>query len=255
MKKEFFNGVSKGIPIFVGYFSAAVTFGILAVSCNLTFAEAVLFSGMNFTGAAQFMALNLIKADASMIEIIISFSLVNLRYFLMSASLQERLAYTKKWQKPLTAFGITDETFSVSYAMGEHISPAFFAGIVIISWLGWVGGTTAGFIGGEFLPAALQAAMGVALYALFAAVLAPDFKKGPEAIVVAGSAGIINLLSTKVFHIAEGWSFVIAMLIGALVGVIAFPDKDEESQTDFDKENSAPQALTETSNKCEEAVK
>ena len=102
-RSPFFNdsaeGVKSAVPIFLGYFTTSVAFGLLAVSAGLTPFEAVFFSMSNLTGAAQFMAINLISAGAAAGEIIVSVVLLNLRYFIMSASLARKLGFKKAYRK------------------------------------------------------------------------------------------------------------------------------------------------------------
>lgn len=220
----FREGLAAATPIFIGYFSASIAFGLLARNAGMLFIDTLGFSVICFTGSAQFLAVNLIAAGASAGELIISFAMLNLRYFLMSASLTQKWDFPNKGHRFLLAFGITDENFAVSSARKGKIKPAFQLGVEFLPWSGWIAGTITGYIAGSLLPPSLQAAMEGALYALFAALLVPEIKKGFRYLLVAGIAGVINSILIMVLGMSAGWSFVIAMLCAAVCGMFILPD-------------------------------
>jgi 4-azaleucine resistance transporter AzlC len=229
---DFISGAQSAIPIFIGYFTTSVAFGILALSAGLTPLEAVLFSMTNLTGAAQFMAINLIASGAVMGEIVVSVLLMNLRYFIMSASLARKLGLKNNIDKALISFGVTDEIFSVASLKQGEVSNSFMYGLQLVSWSGWAAGTFAGVTAGAFLPRTLQDAMSGALFALFAALLIPEIKKGYRALALSVSAGLLNTILYYVWHISAGWSIVISMLaVTALAAALFKDDEDISEQT------------------------
>lgn len=226
-RRDAAGGVKSAIPIFLGYFTTSVAFGLLAVSAGLSPLQAVLFSMTNLTGAAQFMAINLMSAGAAAGEIIVSVALLNLRYFIMSASLARKLGFKKLPQKLLTAFGVTDEVFSVASLKPGSASAGFMLGLESFSWLGWASGTIAGVTAGSFLPSTLQDAMSGALFALFAALLVPEIKKSYRPAVLAASAAGLNTLLYYKWNISAGWSIVISMILITAAGAAVFTDSAE----------------------------
>lgn len=226
-KNEFSEGFIRGLPIMIGYFSASIAFGLLCRSADLPLPLALAFSMTNFAGASQFMALNLYTAGIIVPEIIVAVFLINLRYFLMSASLFPRLKFRKKWHFPLCAFGATDENFTTAYFRKGDVPSTFMMGLTLSSWSGWVGGTMTGYIAGVYLPGALQDAAGIALFALFAALLVPEVKKGVSALFIALIAGSINSLLTGVMDISAGWAFAVSMLVTAFGAAFILPPKTE----------------------------
>jgi len=225
---DFVSGAGSAVPIFIGYFTTSVAFGILALSAGLTPLQAVIFSMTNLTGAAQFMAINLIGSGAVMGEIVVSVLLMNLRYFIMSASLARKLGLNNNIDKAVISFAVTDEVFSVASLKPGDVSNFFMYGLQITSWAGWAAGTLAGVTMGAFLPRSLQDAMSGALFALFAALLVPEIKKGYRAAFISVSAGLLNTLLYYVWHISAGWSIVISMLV-ITAGAAAVFREDENS--------------------------
>lgn len=96
MKNGFSDGIIDGIPIFIGYITVAITFGILSKNVGITMIDSILFSVLVFAGASQFIALNLLLLGAGVGEIVLTTLLVNFRHFLMSASLATRMTNDMK---------------------------------------------------------------------------------------------------------------------------------------------------------------
>ena len=222
---EFIQGAKSAIPIFIGYFTTAVAFGILAMSSGLSPFEAVLFSMTNLTGAAQFMAINLIASGTAIGEIVISVMLMNMRYFIMGASLARKLGLKNNIEKAIISYGVTDEIFSVASLKPGKVASSFMYGLQLSSWMGWTLGTLMGVTVGSFLPRALQDAMSGALFALFISLLIPEIKKSYRAAILSISAGILNSLLYYIWNISMGWSIVISMVTITAIGAMLFKDK------------------------------
>jgi 4-azaleucine resistance transporter AzlC len=220
---NFRRGLKDALPIIFGYFSASIAFGLLARNSSLTLWETQSFSLFTFTGAAQFMALNLINAGASGPQIVLSYALINLRYMLMSAAVAKKVDITRFFQRPLLAFGVTDENFAVTTANEGQVTPAYQAAVELGPWVGWNLGTLSGWLFGSILPVSLSAAMVSSLYALFMALLLPDLKKGLPWILTAASAAAINTVLELWTPLGSGWSFVIAMMTGTVIGMFVIP--------------------------------
>lgn len=236
--RDALNGAKQGIPIFIGYFTTSIAFGLLALSAGLTPFQAIIFSMTNLTGAAQFMAINLIAAGALAGEIVTSVILLNMRYVVMSASLIGKIGFENIADRLIIAFGITDEVFSVASMKPGGAGRFFMFGLQGISWLGWVSGTAAGVTIGAFLAKSLQDAMSGALFALFAALLIPEIKKGIKALIIALASGGLNSILYYKYNMSAGWSIIIAML--SITAVAAFIFKNE---ADDNPQNSAGEIL------------
>ena len=124
------------------------------------------------------------------------------------------------------AFGNTDEVFSIAALREEVPTFKFMIGLEGISWLGWTSGTICGVTMGSILPYSLQNAMSGALFALFAALLVPEIKKGVRALIIASSAAILNSLIFYKLKLSEGWSIVISMIIVTGIAAAFFSQED-----------------------------
>ena len=59
------------------------------------------------------------------------------------------------------------------------------AGLIFISYIGWVSGTAIGFAAGTFLPEVVQKAAVITVYAMFASLLGAETRRNVKAILVA----------------------------------------------------------------------
>ncbi len=222
MNKQVRDAVKAGIPIFIGYFPAAVAFGILAKSCDLMLLECFLFSAVVFAGASQFIALNLLMTGMGPGGIILTTLLVNFRHFLMSASLSGRIGKTAGRYIFLMAFGVTDEVFSVlSFKKGE-LSKTYIFTLQLSAYSGWLSGTLAGYVLGGFLPEMVTKSMGVALYALLLAILLPVIKRSNFSLVLALMSGLLNVILEQSGLFANGWSIIACILVVAGIGSLFY---------------------------------
>ncbi len=235
---DFIEGSRLSIPIALGYFPVSFTFGLMAVRGGIPVWIVILISMTNLTSAGQFAGTNLIIAGAGLPEIAVTTFVINIRYMLMSLSLSQRLtsgmSSVKRW---IMAFGVTDETFTVSAMQKREISFSFMMGLEILPYIGWAAGTAAGAIISTLLPGELQNSMGIALYSMFIALVIPAAKKSKAALVVAGTAILISTIIklTPIFSfISGGWRVIIATVIACSLGAFAFPMKDvvEEENTE-----------------------
>ncbi|WDP87588.1 MAG: AzlC family ABC transporter permease [Desulfobacter sp.] len=219
-----------GIPIFIGYFPAAVAFGILGKTMGISLLEAFLFSAVVFAGASQFIALNLLVTGMGPLGIILTTLLVNFRHFLMSTYLATRIKEkTRAWYIPI-AFGVTDEVFSVLSFTREELTRPFVLIVGFSAYSGWVSGTLAGFLLGGFMPPILTQSMDVALYALLLAILMPEIKSSFRSLFLALGSGLLNWILVSLDILPRGWSIIVCILVIASVGSVlhlTLPQKEK----------------------------
>lgn len=192
-RKLFVKGLIDGIPIGLGYLSVAFAFGIFAVASGLRPVEAMLVSMTCLTSAGQLAAVPIMTGGGGIMELVISQLVINLRYSLMSISLSQKFdADVKMADRFAIAFFNTDEIFAVASGQPGKVSRWFCYGLGVMPWIGWSGGTIAGALAGDVLPAVVTSSLGVAIYGMFIAIVVPEAKKDRA---VAGCVGIAVGLS------------------------------------------------------------
>ena len=234
-KKQYFAaGFRDGIPICLGYFAVSFAFGIQASGIGLSVLEASLLSAANVTSAGQFAALSIIAAGASFIELAFTQLIINMRYFLMSCALSQRLSPK---MNPLhrfgIAYGVTDEIFAVSVSHSAPLPPAYSYGLIAAAIPGWVLGTLFGAAAGNILPNVLTNALGLALYGMFIAIVVPPAKENR---VVAGVALLAMALSTLftfapvLKEISSGFRIILVTVAVSALAAFFFPVSEDDKK-------------------------
>lgn len=207
-------GIQAGVSIAIGYVPIALTFGLLARTTGLSLPETIEMSAFVFAGASQFIALNLIALGTSGIEIVLTTFIINIRYLLLTASINEKSSRDSRWIKALYAFGVTDETFTVAMTSGRAVTALYMFGLSTMAYSSWVVCTGLGFYIGAAFPDEIQQSMGIALYAMFIGLLVPSLKKYRKVLVLAVVAAALH--SIFYFMMNAGWAIVSATLVSAV---------------------------------------
>ncbi len=158
-------------------------------------------------------------------QIALTVFLLNFRHFLMSATLSSKTQFSRILI-PLISFGITDETFALASTRKERLTDGFILALNFTSYTGWITGTIAGYIAGNFLPDKIQASISICLYVLFVAILVPEIKRTFAAGTVAAAAAAVNsgLVYLNIF--SSGWNIIISILAASLTGFLLFNKGD-----------------------------
>ena len=229
---EYRNGVQRGLPVGMGYFSVSFGFGAMAVSQGLNSWYATLISMTNLTSAGQFAGLTVIVAGATLWEMILTQLIINSRYALMSLALSQRMGQRiGVLPRLIIAFFNTDEIFALAMARTEPLTVPFMLGLGTLPILGWTGGTLCGALAGSVRPTSIQAALGVMLYGMFIAIVVPPAKDEKPVLVTVIVALVLSTLFTLVpllQQVSAGISIVICTVAAAAICAALFPIPEEE---------------------------
>lgn len=230
MKLSFKKGVIHGFPICLGYLSVSFGFGISAVASGLSVLEATLISATNLTSAGQAAGIEIIAALGSYLEMALTQLIINLRYALMGISLSQKI--DNRYSVPariITSFGITDEIFAVAYSQKGRVTPLYMVGMILISLIGWTGGTLLGAVAGTVLPAILTGALGIMLYAMFIAIVVPVAKENKKVLVAVGVSVTLSIVFKYLLpFISTGFAIIICAVVASAAAALIFPVKEEE---------------------------
>lgn len=230
---SFKKGLKDGLPICIGYFSVSFAFGIFAVENGLTIFQAVIISLANLTSAGQLAAVPIIAGGGTLIELALSQIVINSRYSLMSVSLSQKLSKRVTFpQKLLISYGNTDEIFAVSVSNNGEVGTKYMLGIILLPVIGWTGGTLCGAVAGNILPAVVTAALGVAIYGMFVAIVVPVAKKEKMtalcvlfAIAISCAFKYIPLLQI----VPSGFTVIICAVTASVLFAVIAPVKTDKN--------------------------
>lgn len=237
-KEEFLQGVRDGIPICLGYFSVSMAIGLTAVRSGLPAWSAVLMSLTNLTSAGQMAGILLLGAQGSLLELAMTTLIINIRYFLMSLSVSQKVDESMTLpQRLAVSFGITDEIFAVSMQRQRSLTAIYMAGLILTPVLGWTLGTLTGAVATSLLPQSLSNAMGIALYGMFIAIIVPPARKQRSVLIavllaVAASVGFTYLPLLK--ELSSGWAIIIITVVISAIAATFFPIKAEEDNEEVE---------------------
>ncbi|MBE7009951.1 MAG: AzlC family ABC transporter permease [Ruminococcaceae bacterium] len=176
-ENSFVKGIKDGLPICFGYISVAFAFGIFSVENGLRVIEALLISMTNVTSAGQLAAVPIMVSGGTLLELAVAQLVINLRYALMSVSLSQKLGSSMRMlDRFIVSFVNTDEVFAVASSQPKRVGRRYLYGLILPPFVGWSLGTLLGACAGHVLPGAVTSALGVAIYAMFIAIVIPQTK-------------------------------------------------------------------------------
>jgi predicted branched-subunit amino acid permease len=212
------RGVMAAQPLAIGVFVYGMAFGLLALKAGISLSEALLMSGLVYSGSAQLVAVSamgdgLVPAGVAMLTVAGTILLLNARYLLYGAALRPWLGGEPGWKAypALAVLGDGNWILSMKAESEGETDAGFVLGSGIAMFLPWLGGTWLGSAAGslirnpsalalDFLLVAFSAAMGVGMFrgrgdiktvaaAAVAAVIADRFLIAGSAILCAGLSG------------------------------------------------------------------
>ena len=219
-KSTFWTGLVTSVPLVLGYFPIAFSFGVAATRSGLSEAEAVVLSLIMYSGAAQFLAIALLAAGVPLAVAAFTLIGMGLRHvlygpaLLRSAGAEGCTRHAWAW-----AFGLTDEVFGAALGelvRGRRFSEPFMFGLGLGAYAAWVAGTAAGAIaGGGALEAwpAVSAGLGFMLPALFLSLLLSMLRRAQVPVIAV--AAVATVAVTLV------WSGTAGLLAGMVAGAVA----------------------------------
>ncbi len=162
-------------PIVAGYFTVSFIFGLMCVNQGMPVWVPVIMSFSVYAGASQFSFLSLSIGGASILTIVLSTFLINLRHMLMSVYMSNAFDRHKigKGVRFLYAFGLTDESFashSVRLA-NEKLAPAYLIAFNLYCHASWVAGSLLGGTSASYASDILTIKLDYALTAMMLYVL------------------------------------------------------------------------------------
>ena len=230
-QSQFRKGLLDGLPIGLGYLSVSFAFGIFAVNSGLSAAEASLISMTCLTSAGQLAAVPIMVGGGSLLELIVSQIVINLRYSLMSISLSQKLVSgVTIGDRFAVAFFNTDEIFAVASSQPGQVGRGYLYGLGVLPWIGWAGGTIFGALAGNVLPAVVTSSLGVAIYGMFIAIVVPVARQErPVALCVAIAVALscafefVPLLQ----QVPSGFTVILCAVAASAVMAVLAPIPEE----------------------------
>jgi predicted branched-subunit amino acid permease len=111
--KNFWDGAQAAVPPGLGCIPDGLSIGLLAMQAGMSKLEGILLSVLVMAGASELMTIGMMTAGAPVAAIILGTFFLNLRHFVMSASVWRRIEGASLGDKLLGSFALCDESFAV----------------------------------------------------------------------------------------------------------------------------------------------
>lgn len=214
------------IPIFFGYVSIGIPFGLMVVNAGYPWWLA-LFMGLTiFSGTGQYVGIGLMAAGASLPTFLITQFFVGIRHIVYGLSLLKKYDKSRVglW-KYFLIFALTDETYALittnDVPEGEH-DGEYYSVIAALNWSYWLLGGLIGALIGSVIPANFSG-VDFALNSLFVVLMIEQVKKSRELFpsLCGISTTIISIILCKTGILPDKQVLMVALTLGIAVLIFA----------------------------------
>ena len=165
------------IPVMAGYISLGIAFGLLLQSIGYGPIWAFFMSLFIYAGSAQFPAVELLAAGATIAQVALLTFLLNFRHLFYGLSMIEKYRGTGI-KKLYLIFGLTDETYALltGYKTPKGISDGnYYLAVTLMNHMYWIIGCVLGSLAGSVIPFDTTG-IDFAMTALFAVLVVEQWK-------------------------------------------------------------------------------
>lgn len=135
-----------------GYLVLGIGYGVFALKSGQSISSVLLASIFIYAGSMQFVLVDLIRSQASIITTIVTTLMVNARHLFYGISMIDRYKDGGK-KKPYLIFSLTDETYSlVCSKVPEGMKPiTYYFYVSLFDHIYWITGSLLGALVGKWV--------------------------------------------------------------------------------------------------------
>lgn len=219
------DGVVASLALVPSVFVYGTVFGGLAVQTGLTVTQVLGMSLLVFAGASQFVAVPMLAAGASAAAIVVTTYVINMRHYLMAATLAPSFrGFRRRWLA-LIAHLINDESFAVAVARSQPPDPWVYLGSAVAISGSFVTGVAVGVALGGLVDRPERYGLDFAFPAVFLALVAVQLRRRTDWLVAIGAAVLAVALALL---LPGNWHIVVAGLIVSVLAASLVPLAEAE---------------------------
>ena len=213
-RSAYLKGSIACIPLSLAVAPWGLLAGSMAIEANLTPLQSQGLSAIVFAGAAQLVAIGMLKGGANLLSILLTTLLLTSQHLLYGLSMRPVLSeLPTRWRLTL-GFLLTDEFFAlVSQHDRQQFNRWYAFGVGFTFYLAWNLFTLAGIILGQSIPHLDQLGLDFSIAATFVALIAPTVRNLPTLVCVA-----VALFCSVLFSY---WHWETALVLAGLLGMSA----------------------------------
>nr|WP_303739077.1 AzlC family ABC transporter permease [Methanobrevibacter thaueri] len=204
-----------------GYVPMGIGYAAIAIKAGMTPLETISMSFLVYAGAGQIIAASMVLSGATAMAIILTNFVVNLRYFVMSTCVLNKVEDSNTPLNILAAHVTVDESFAM-FSLSDDSSIWTYLGIAITAWLSWCLGAGIGVVLLDLLPVIVTNSFNISLYALFVAILTPAVKENRQIALLVLVTAVLNIVLSQFLG---NWSLIVSTLVGAAIGMYIVDDE------------------------------
>lgn len=210
----FARGAMAIVPLSLACAPWGLLAGSTAIDAQLTPWEAQGLSAIVFAGAAQLVAIGMVKSGASLISILLTTLLLTSQHLLYGMHMRPTLStLPARWRMSL-GFLLTDEFFAlVNHHDRQTFNRWYALGVGLTFYVIWNVFTFAGIVLGKSIPGLDQLGLEFSIAATFIALITPVVRDVPTVICVA-----VSLFCAVLFSY---WHWESAVVLAGLSGMMA----------------------------------
>jgi predicted branched-subunit amino acid permease len=205
-------------PMLPGTLAFGMAFGALCAQKHFTLSEVEVMMAVVYGGLSQFVAVQSwpdVLTPSTIATLALLTLTVNIRFMLMSATLQPWFGTLPGWQAYPPMLLVTDGGWLAAMRYRDHggADAWFYLGGGIVLYIAWLFSAIPGFLLAEQLTDPKRYGVDLVMPAFYAAMLVPAWK-GPRRAIPWVASAVVALV---VHWLLPGWWFIIA---GALSGAV-----------------------------------
>lgn len=214
-QERFRLGLRAGFAFALPTFVLAVSFGVLARTLGWGVIAPIVFSGVVFSGSAQFAVADVLGAGGSALAGIVAAVLVNARFAVMGVAVASVLR-GGPMRRALEAQSTVDASWALASQGGGRFDRELLIGATLPQYIAWVGGTAIGVFAGDTIGDPEALGLDVLFPAFFLGLLIDELRNGREQVAAATIAVAVSLV---LIPFTPPGIPIIAACLGALLGL------------------------------------
>ena len=228
----FRRGFLDAMPICLGYFGVGFAVAAAAIANGHPVWSPIVQSLTHLSGTSQgaFSHRAVPGPAGGAWELALLCLGLNLRYVLLALALAQKLPPgIGLGRRLLVALGVTDENVALEISRPFPTGFPYLMGVLASSYLGWNAGNALGAVGTLLLPPAAVAPLGIALYAMFVAIVVPAAKASRPTLLCVALAAAANAgmrLLPAAGRPAPALAMLLAGVGSAALCALLFPKKE-----------------------------
>lgn len=213
-RHAFIQGGLAILPLSLAVAPWGLLAGSMAIEADLSGWQGQGLSAIVFAGAAQLVAIGMLKSGAGLLSILLTTLLLTSQHLLYGLSLRPLVSgLPARWRLGL-GFLLTDELFAlVSHHDRQQFDRWYALGVGLTFYVAWNLFTLLGIVLGKSIPHLDRLGLDFSIVATFVALIAPRVRDWPTLVCVAVSLSCSVLFSA--------WHWEAALVLAGVLGMAA----------------------------------